>query len=308
VQAYTIQQLSRENLGCLKTLYRDVFHRTVSEEYLLQKYNTGSFGAEYIGFLAITPDGSPAAYYGVIPCFVRINGQHVLAAQSADTMTHPEHQRKGLFLLLAEKTYGLARQKNIQFIFGFPNQNSYNGFVRLGWQFAPEPMKLFRFAGSFFPYAKLLRRSRLLFNAFHNLLHVFLSSENFAAGISPGKEHDGIPHDGMFLNYKGYSKTIFVRINESYLWLKVDGTLKVGLVVLQKDRSADWLIGKLKNLAILLGCQKIIFMTGMHSTLYDLLRPLAEPTDALPVGFYDLGEMKTDLTKLTFEYCDIDIF
>ena len=59
----------------------------------------------------------------------------VLAAQSIDTMTHPRSQGKGVFTKLANACYGIAKERGIQLLYGFPNPSSYPGFVRkLGWK------------------------------------------------------------------------------------------------------------------------------------------------------------------------------
>lgn len=307
MQDYSIQQLSSGNLRHLDILYKEIFHKAPPANYFEKKYDTRAFGAEYLGYFAMTSDGKAAAYYGVIPCIVQLGGQKILAAQSADTMTHPAHQKKGLFLLLAQKTYDLARQKNIRFIFGFPNQNSYKGFVKLNWQFTPDQLQYFTVSGSLFPYAKLLSRSRTLSAAYHAIARAFLSVEGVMKLMD---DHDnGVLRDKKFVEYKRYSKTLFIGITgSSYAWLKADGTLKVGLVSFQGDLSARTLISQMKRIAFFLGCGKIIFITSKNSALYNLLLPLQKPVDALPVGFLNLSDDPVNLMKLTFEYCDIDIF
>src|SRR6185295_4439504 len=78
---------------------------------------------------------SPAAFYGVFPVLVLISGKEVLAAQSGDTMTHRDHQKKGLFIKLAQRTFETCREKGIELVFGLPNSNSYHGFTKkLNWQ------------------------------------------------------------------------------------------------------------------------------------------------------------------------------
>lgn len=304
---YNFERLSQANIHHLVGLYRDVFHKKITLEFILRKYDTQAFGVACIGYIAFSTDGQPAAFYGVLPCIVQLDGQRVLAAQSADTMTHPAHQKKGLFLLLAQKTYDLARKENIRFIFGFPNQNSYNGFVKLGWQFMPGQLQRFTVGGSFFPYAKLLYRSRLLSKVHYAIARTLLSTEGV---MKLGDEQDnGILRDKKFVEYKRYSKTLFSGISgSSYAWLKADGTLKVGLISPQKDLSARTLISQLKRIAFFLGCGEVIFITNKNSTLYNLLLRLRKPVDALPVGFYNLSSEEIDFSKLTFEYCDIDIF
>src|SRR6187402_3609887 len=120
---YRIERLTEELLADLTSLHQAVYQKKIALDFFKRKYNTAFTGAMYVGFLAY--DGNqPAAFYGVIPCFINCKGNSMLAAQSADTMTHPDHRGKGFFTELAELTYQLCRTEGIQVLFGFPNQNS----------------------------------------------------------------------------------------------------------------------------------------------------------------------------------------
>ena len=57
-----------------------------------------------------------------------------LASQSGDTMTHPNHRRKGLFRSLFSETKQLATKNDIKFIYGLPNSQSHHGLIRFGWK------------------------------------------------------------------------------------------------------------------------------------------------------------------------------
>lgn len=303
---YTFQRLSEENIKHLVALYGLVFHKKVSLDFLMRKYNTKNSGASYIGYIAFSEDG-PAAFYGVLPCLMNIGGETVLAAQSADTMTHPDHRKKGLFQYLAQKTYALAKESGIRFIFGFPNQNSYPGFVKLNWQFPMEPLKLFMIRASSFPYAKAVHKVKLFSKFYYRLVDLFIAKNVNAEDLFDNKE-DGVQHDQSFIEYKQYSRTFFVRINHALLWIKPDSDLKVGFMKIHPQQTADTFIKKVSRLAARLGCQNVIFITGIHSNIYHFLKPLIQPIDSLPVGFYNLSDHPFEFGQLTFEYCDIDIF
>lgn len=75
-----------------------------------------------------------AAFYTLMPVRLRLGGETVLAAQSMDTMTHPDYRGRGLFLKLAKACYDLAAAMGVEVVYGFPNENSYPGFIRrLNW-------------------------------------------------------------------------------------------------------------------------------------------------------------------------------
>ncbi len=84
---------------------------------------------EALGFDAFF-DGQLIAHYVAIPVRYSINDSSVMGLLSLNTATDPQHQGKGLFTKLANKTYELAKEKNYQFVIGVANQNSTHGFLK----------------------------------------------------------------------------------------------------------------------------------------------------------------------------------
>ena len=75
-----------------------------------------------------------AAYYAVSPCIVQYNDKKYKIALSNMTMTHPDHQGKGYFKLLANKLYDKLKEDNFIGVYGFANSNSHYGFRKyLNW-------------------------------------------------------------------------------------------------------------------------------------------------------------------------------
>src|SRR4051812_11835714 len=129
---YTTHRLGLNNIADMDWLHKAVYGHKRPPKFFLNKYNTAYTGAGHVGYLVYNQQQEPVAFYGVIPTLVWYNGKTILAAQSADTMTHPEYRNMGLFKQLANLTYALCRQEGIRFVFGFPNQNSLPGFIKLG--------------------------------------------------------------------------------------------------------------------------------------------------------------------------------
>lgn len=62
------------------------------------------------------------------------NGNLITGSQSLDTLVAPEGRGKGLFNKLASQVYKEAEDRNIAFVYGFPNRNSAHGFFnKLDW-------------------------------------------------------------------------------------------------------------------------------------------------------------------------------
>lgn len=80
-------------------------------------------------------DGRVVGHYAAVPMRVRVAGAERVFAMSCDTMTHPDYQKQGIFVTLAQELYDdIARRDGVTTVFGFPNDSSRPGFVgKLDW-------------------------------------------------------------------------------------------------------------------------------------------------------------------------------
>jgi GNAT superfamily N-acetyltransferase len=88
------------------------------------------------GFVRLADhDEAIVGQYAAIPTRFRLpSGEEKIFAMSCDTMTHPQYQKQGMFVRLAQELYAEIEEKGIVTVWGFPNDASRPGFVRkLGW-------------------------------------------------------------------------------------------------------------------------------------------------------------------------------
>lgn len=120
----------------------DIFARNQnpkSTSELAWQYITNPGGGHITAF-AIAPDGTDAAVYSVFLVPFLRNSKKVTAAQSLDTLTDKQHRGQGLFTLLAEAVYSRCTERQVDFVYGFPNSFSGPGFFKkLGWQELGQP-------------------------------------------------------------------------------------------------------------------------------------------------------------------------
>lgn len=64
----------------------------------------------------------------------RRGGTAVPAVQAVDTVTHPDHQRRGIFSRLTTAALDVLRDEGVAFVFNTPNDASGPGYARMGWQ------------------------------------------------------------------------------------------------------------------------------------------------------------------------------
>lgn len=118
--------------GKILELFRLVYNREMTGDYWRWRFADNPAGSRMID---LCWDGSTlAGHYAVSPVKMVINGREYLTALSMTTMTHPDYRKKGIFTTLARSLYRRLENEGVVMIWGFPNNNSYHGFMtKLNW-------------------------------------------------------------------------------------------------------------------------------------------------------------------------------
>jgi len=306
---YSINRLNSVNLPDLEKLYTTVYKKLPVSGFFSRKYNTSFTAAMYTGFIAYNGAQLPIAFYGVIPCFIQLNDEPMLAAQSADTMTHPDYRNKGLFVELALLTFDLCRDEGIKLLFGFPNQNSLPGFVnKLGWQVA-ERMHCFIVPTGSFNWRRLFRKLLVAGKLYVAYSQKFLKKYSVPQfGVENSVFADGfggVLRNSQYLEYKTYSATRVIKIEGTTLWIKAGNELLIGDVLLSDDFNS--IMARLKKLTRKLGLKEIHFHASPGTTLHTLFSGHFGSIPSFPVIFKDLAG-DTAFDKIKFTTADIDTF
>ena len=310
--SYTFSKLTSENQKDLIPIYLDAFGIEVSEEFLRSKQGTSFSGFEHVGFIAYDEQQQAAAFYGVYPCQVDYQGKKYLVAQSGDTMTHSKHVGKGLFTQLAQKTYDYCKENGFHLVFGFPNENSFPGFVkRLGWAHFDDMI----------PYlirVKCIPWIRLK-NTFHlpqsiherwcrfNLKKLTKGSPFKSSCLA--SETPAVEHSTAFFNYKTYAENYLINIHGINVWLKFDDTfLFIGDIEKCNETDFKMTIQALKKIAFKMGLPHLRFQTSSNTWGESMFKKFGHPMQVnYPVGGINFsGEIPME--KLKFTGADNDTF
>jgi hypothetical protein len=264
ISGYSIQAFTPDKFLLIKELYRSAYGIELDPADFKSKYSTEKLGSGVMGFLAIHNEtNSPAAYYGVFPVMLLINGRQVLAAQSGDTMTHRNHQKKGLFVELAKITFETCRERGLEIVFGLPNTNSYHGFTkRLNWKHVDDVERFdLKTSLKTFPLPKLFYRLGLknLYHSYADRLlkkYIIPAPADFTNSIQT--DFGKILRNGAYLEYKNERNKFFLRINEATCWVKLSDVFWIGDVDAY-DKLDSAVLHKLKQLAFKLGYNTIVF-------------------------------------------------
>jgi hypothetical protein len=307
---YCIERLDENKLKDIETLHEAVYKRRPAKNYFLKKYNTAYTGVQFIGYLAYNKDKIPTAFFGVIPCFIQYDNKVVLSAQACDEMTLSECRHKGLFVELATMTFDLCRTTGINLLFGFPNQNSYHGFVnRLGWK-VTENMELFVIPVNAFKLESLLRNfkwSKWIYKKYARwILHKYILSEPGLLTSIIAQGFGGVYRDDVYLKYKTYSDTQVLKIGNAKVWMKIQNGFVIGDIEVARQ-DFDKAINAIKKIARHLGVANILFQSSPGIRLHIWLARKYDPVPSFPIIFLDLGA-DLPLDKLKFCFADSDIF
>jgi predicted N-acetyltransferase YhbS len=311
---YIFSQINDESYPAIQELYLRSFGIKESVETIKEKYNTSAFGLKNIGFLAKDSENDLAAYYGVFPMRMSIDGKDYLIAQSGDTMTAPEHQKKGLFTDLAKLTYKLAQEKGIQMVFGFPNKNSLPGFQKkLDWQFYG-CMQNFTIFNNVIPLCEISFKYKHFLSFYKKycqskLAKYKIHSSDFNIEIFNDKSSKGnIKRDIDFFNYKLRDKNSYlIKINDFTLLIKPLPHLNIGAVGTFQPESTDDFIRTLKLLAKKLGCKRTIISVSENHWLFKYLKDKVEHTESFPIGYFSINP-DLPYSDISFIGADYDTF
>ena len=307
---YTIKRLSHTNLADLEMLHTAVYNRTPPSVFFSLKYDTDFTCVKYVGFIAYNLQNVPVAFYGVIPCFIRINNKMVLAAQSADTMTHPQHRYKGLFVELAELTFDLCLAEDIQLVFGFPNQNSLHGAIdKLAFHMT-DTMDCFIIKTTRLPWNRVFNKFPSLqrfCNRYRNRqLKKYLLPQKGVLNSVLADGFAGIDRSHHYLAYKTFTDSQVIKIDNALLWIKMGSMLLIGDMTVAAD-DFDEVMRKLRRLANRLMIREIHFHASPGTTLHSLFAARFSSIPSFPTLFKVFGK-NIPTGKIKFVAADIDTF
>jgi len=310
IKEYTIERLNDKNLADVERLHIAVYGLARPENYFRKKYNSSYTGVSNIGFIAYNKERIAIAYYGVIPCYVEYQNEVVLAAQSADTMTHPGFRYKGLFVELSNICFDFCKETGIHLIFGFPNQNSYHGAIhKLGWKMT-ETMDCFAIPVRGIPLENLFLKfalGRRMYEKYKRaVLKKYLLPETGLPNSVIKDGYGGVCRNEEYLAYKTYSNTFVIGTDTFKAWIKIKNGLIIGDMAITENNFLDS-IKKIKKIARKLGLKQIYFHASKETSLHNLFMQYYQPVPSFPVLFQDLNS-KISIHKIKFAFADIDIF
>jgi hypothetical protein len=309
---YRIERISEFNLGDLLPIYQSAFGNTLDLNVFKKKQSTQTFGDTYVGFIAYDNQHNPAAFYGVYTCEISYKGKIYRSAQSGDTMTHKDHGGKGLFTLLATKTYDYCKEQGFHCVFGFPNENSFPGFTkRLGWTHFDD-LTPYVIRVKCIPWIRLKNTFRLPQSIHNNWCRKKLGKWKKGQPFKSSCYSVDTPvvnHSESFFTYKTYDENFLIDVKGISVWLKFDDTfLIIGDMEKCSEKEFINVIRKLKRIAFWMGLPHLRFHASSNSWGEEMFNKHGTPMDVTyPIGGINFSN-EIPLEKMKFTAADNDTF
>jgi GNAT superfamily N-acetyltransferase len=309
---YSVIRISESHVADLGIIFKDAFGQELQLEKFLKKQKTGLFGDELVGYIAYDQFNFPAAFYGVYPCQIEYQGKFYLAAQSGDTMTHSKHVGKGLFTQLATKTYEYCRENGFHLVFGFPNENSFPGFIkRLGWSHF-DNLTPYLIRVKCIPWIRFKNTFKMPQSIHIKWCRFILKTKQRGTPFKSScltSDTPTVNRSEEYFNYKTYGENYLIQVKGINVWLKFDDTfLLIG--DLEKCSETEFLvvIRKLKSIAFWMGLPHLRFHASSNTWGERLFKQHGVPMEVrYPIGGINFTH-EIPLEKLKFTAADNDTF
>ena len=309
---YKIIKLNEHNRKDLLIIYKDAFGYDISLDYLQKKQGLRNKDFCSVGFLAYDQDHCPVAFYGVYPCKIEFKGKYYLAAQSGDTMTHSSHTGKGLFTKLALETYQYCKENGFHCVFGFPNENSFPGFIKkLGWSHFDDLIPhLIRV--KCLPWIRLKNTFKFPQKIHNNWCRFIIKTERKGVPFQSSCYKSNVPvvdHSYEFFQYKTFGENYLIKVFGINVWIKFDDTfLFIGDIERCEENKFVNVIKGLKRLAFKMGLPHLRFQGSSQTWGSEMFGKYGEPMEVkYPVGGINFTN-EIPLEELKFTGADNDNF
>jgi len=306
---YNITRCTPENVQNVNLLFKEAKSLIFHPDFFKKKNETKYLGTSYHSFIAFDENNSPCAHCGCYASLIEINDKKEIALQFADVITHPNHQKKGLFAALGKAAEKYAIEKNINFLFAIPNEQSEPGFIRsLNWDISHN-MNVYSFHVRGIPFTRIFTKLRINFiydNCWINPILKIYKSKNNDLKWSSSENNFLIKNKDYFI-YKEYNSNFLVKYKDITIFAKVEGGLCIGDVSLHENISVSSFLNKIKAFARLIGQSNIRFEVSPDSYLDKLLKQNQEPKKGLTVTVKAINK-ESNKFNLNITAADYDTF
>ena len=130
---YGIRRFRPDDVDAFLALHRETFGTDHDREWFAWKYEENP----YVYHVPVFVAERAGELVGARPFFaleLSVNGGRHLALQPCDTMVHPDHRQRGLSTRLNEAAIEQYRDRDVSFLFDFPDERTAAQYLQQGWK------------------------------------------------------------------------------------------------------------------------------------------------------------------------------
>lgn len=291
---YQIEKLTKSNLSFIYELYTKVHGKKRPPFFYENKYNTDYVGVEAFAYSALY-EGNAIGFVGIIPTVMSIAGETIIGAQLVDAMVDSKHRNKGVIVSLLKKLLVDAKNNSTQLIFVFPNQNSFHLTVnKLGF-------KQLHTMNSY-----VIKNDDNIFKKWRRtVLNLKLQSNQTSIENNLLKlGYDGVIYNDDYLNYKKYNQHLIFENTDYTVWISDIKRAWLGAINMNDKTNIRTILDFVSKKY---SSKSFTYLVSPNNELDTLFSKITPAKAGFPVCVYDFtGEL--DLSRLTFQFADVDVF
>jgi len=307
---YDIVRLDAEKLIHIQTLNKVVWGNVPDWESLYLKYYHQEKKYAFLGYLAFDIAGEVVGYHGVSVLSVMYQNQTKIIAHNQDAMLHPAHRKKGLYFYLINKAHQLCKEKGIEMVICYPNQNTGPIVIqKMGYQIIND-FHAYQISVPCIPLLKISNKISFLkkgYNAYRNFV---FSAHHIPYKIPYSFNQSEFPillREDNLIAYKKAKGVFSLQIENTILWVKISNALFIGDFQCPNEAEFLRVIQKLKTLCFYAGIHAIHFQSSKGSNEESYFEKNYPSFKTFPFCFLDLGT-SFPMEKCKSTFGDIDIF
>jgi hypothetical protein len=307
---YRFERISEDRIRDIVPVFNALFRKKFTEKYLRKKYNTAYCGLSHVCYMAYDEEGKAVAFYGSLPYRFLYKDREIHIVEACDSLTLPEHQKKGLHFQLANLSYEFMRQHQVLFVFALHSATTFQHTKRLQWE-SLEHLHRYHIRPLTLPLNKLLFRMPSLHRNYTRWVKKswkkYISEEGWFENPLHTEGFLSVRYSPEFFQYKQAGGSFLLEICGKKIWVKIEGALLVGAVEYCDLTTFKAMLLQLKHLCRRVGISEILFQISPGTHLDEMLSTFYPALQSWLVGYLNFSS-DIPFDALKFNYGDLDSF
>lgn len=297
------EQVKLSHVKELKSLYKLIFGKKVSETYFIKKYGLQNKQHPKFALVAIL-NGSVVGFFGAIASNFTNQSSSIKTIQVCDYYFVKEIRGKGLLTKMYERIERVGIEIGLDLIYSFHSDQTYKASRKWGFSDVDNFRRVhFRCRPKFI--SKLFSKLGFL-----NWQHRVIEQHTCPiAEFQHVKELDVFEQDysSDFFKLKKFCPHYLLKVGNTMAIVKYDHLLSVGYLNIANKSEFDVLLKKLMAIAKKAWVHEIVFQLRPHSQELEILEEYSPSLDSFKITVKNFGSEPL-FDKVKLNYIDADFF